>query len=169
MRTFPTSLRLSRGRVLASIALATTIVIGTAGIGQAAPGRAPMTQVSIVLKWVTQAQFAGYFVAQKKGYYANEGLDVTIIPGGPNVLPEELVEKGTATFGLDWLPSLLAQRESGNDLVNIAQFYQTTGMRLIAFKSTGIRSPKDFKGKKIGVWQFGNQYQFLAWMAKLGY
>jgi NitT/TauT family transport system substrate-binding protein len=169
MRTFPTSLRLSRGRVLASIVLATTIIIGTAGIGQAAHVRAPMTKVSIVLKWVTQAQFAGYFVAQKKGYYANEGLDVTIIPGGPNILPEQLVQKGTATFGLDWLPSLLAQRESGSDLVNIAQFFQTTGMRLITFKTTGIKSPKDFKGKKIGVWQFGNQYQFLAWMAKLGY
>jgi NitT/TauT family transport system substrate-binding protein len=84
-------------------------------------------------------------------------------------VPEQVVENGGATFGLDWLPSLLAQRDHGQDLVNIAQIYQTTGMRLITFKSSGITGTADFKGKKIGVWFSGNQYQFLAWMAKLHY
>jgi NitT/TauT family transport system substrate-binding protein len=128
-----------------------------------------MTKVTLVLKWVPQAQFAGYYVALKKGYYAREGLDVTIQPGGPDIVPEQVVESGSANFGLDWLPSLLAQREHGQNLVNIAQLFQTTGMRLIAYKSAGIKSPADFKGKKIGVWFSGNQYQFLAWMAKLGF
>ena len=159
--------RLAAGVVLVSSMLASTADVGVAA--QPAGHTRAMTKVSIVLKWVTQAQFAGYFVALKKGYYAKEGLDVTIQPGGPDILPEQVVEKGTATFGLDWLPSLLIQREHGQDLVNIAQFYQTTGMRLITYKTSGIKSPKDFKGKKIGVWQFGTKYQFLAWMAKLGY
>jgi NitT/TauT family transport system substrate-binding protein len=137
--------------------------------GHAALHAASMTKVTLVLKWVPQAQFAGYYVALKKGYYAKEGLDLTIQPGGPDIVPEQVVEHGSADFGLDWLPSLLAQREHGQDLVNIAQIFQTTGMRLITFKSTGITSTSQFKGKKIGVWYAGNQYQFLAWMAKLGY
>jgi NitT/TauT family transport system substrate-binding protein len=141
---------------------------GRAAAQRAAHARA-MTRVTLVLKWVPQAQFAGYYVALKKGYYANEGLDVRIQPGGPDIVPESVVENGGATFGLDWLPSLLTQRDHGQDLVNVAQIFQTTGMRLIAFKSSGIKSPADFRGKKIGVWYSGNQYQFLAWMAKLGY
>lgn len=168
------SRRLFKGpaRLALSACLAASLLAGGLAYSRAAsPAARPraMTKVSLVLKWVPQAQFAGYYVALNKGYYAREGLDLTIQPGGPNVLPEQVVESGTATFGLDWLPSLLAQREHGQDLVNIGQIYQTTGMRLITYKTTGITSPADFKGKKIGVWQFGNQYQFLAWMTKLGY
>ncbi len=159
------------GRVAASLCAVAGVLLCTVGVGQAAQPAAharTLTKVSLVLKWVPQAQFAGYFVALKKGYYAQQGLDVTIQPGGPDIVPEQVVESGQANFGLDWLPSLLAQRDHGQNLVNIAQIYQTTGMRLITFKSTGITSVQQFKGKKIGVWFSGNQYQFLAWMAKVG-
>ena len=157
-------------RAAVSLAAVACVLVSSVGVGHAAQPAAhtrAMTKVSLVLKWVPQAQFAGYFVALKKGYFAKEGLDVTIQPGGPDIVPEQVVESGQATFGLDWLPSLLAQRDHGQDLVNIAQIYQTTGMRLIAFKSSHITSVQDFKGKKIGVWFSGNQYQFLAWMAKV--
>lgn len=158
-------------RLALSLGLVGSLLIATAGSGQAARPAAhnrALTKVTIVLKWVPQAQFAGYYVALQKGYYKQFGLDVTIQPGGPDIVPEQVVESGQAQFGLDWLPSLLAQRDHGQDLVNIAQVFQTTGMRLIAFKSSGITSVQDFKGKKIGVWFAGNQYQFLAWMAKVG-
>lgn len=166
----PSSRTRPLGRVAASLCAVACVLIATMGVGHAAqPSAHPrtLTKVSLVLKWVPQAQFAGYFVAVKKGYYAKEGLDVTIQPGGPDIVPEQVVESGQSDFGLDWLPSLLAQRDHGQDLVNIAQIYQTTGMRLIAFKTSGIKSVADFKGKKIGVWFSGNQYQFLAWMAKV--
>lgn len=158
-------------RLALSLCVVASILVSTAGIGHAARPAAhtrALTKVTLVLKWVPQAQFAGYYVALEKGYYRQQGLDVTIQPGGPNIVPEQVVENGAADFGLDWLPSLLIQRDHGQNIVNIAQLFQTTGMRLLAFKSSGIKSPMDFKGKKIGVWYGGNQYQFLAWMAKVG-
>lgn len=136
----------------------------------ASPSRQParaLTPVTLVLKWLPQAQFAGYYVALKKGFYAEEGLNVTILPGGPDVVPEQAVNAGTAQFGTGWLPALLAARDQGAPLVNIAQIFQTTGMRLLAFKSEHLTSPHDFSGKRVGVWFSGNQYQFLAWMNKL--
>lgn len=162
----------SLARIAASLCVVASLLGASAGISQAARSAGhtrALTKVTIVLKWVPQAQFAGYFVALQKGYYKQFGLDVTIQPGGPDIVPEQVVANGAATFGTGWLPALLTQRDHGQDLVNIAQIFQTTGMRLIAFKSSGITSTKDFKGKKIGVWYSGNQYQFLAWMNKLHY
>ncbi len=150
---------------------ATTMAAGLLG-GNFLPAQAArphgLTHVSLVLKWLPQAQFAGYYDALKKGYYAKEGLDLTIQPGGPTIVPEQVVANGGADFGIDWLPSLLAEREHGENLVNIAQIYQTTGMRLISYKSANITSFADLKGKTVGVWWAGNQYQFLACMNKLG-
>ena len=160
-------MRLTGIRALAALTVVGGLLAGSAHQTLASRPRA-MTSVSLVLKWLPQAQFAGYYVALKKGYYAKEGLDLKIQPGGPTIVPEQVVANGGATFGLDWLPSLLAQREHGEDLVNIAQIFQTTGMRLISFKTAGITKPTDLKGKKVGVWYAGNQYQFLAWMNKLG-
>jgi len=164
------------GRSIRRLALSLCVTAGLLVTAQATAQAAhpsvrsrALTPVALVLKWVPQAQFAGYYVALNKGYYAQMGLDVKVQPGGPDIVPEQVVESGAADFGLDWLPSLLTQRDHGQDLVNIAQIYQTTGMRLVAFKTSGIRSTADFKGKRIGVWYSGNQYQFLAWMAKLGY
>ncbi|HVC83304.1 MAG TPA: ABC transporter substrate-binding protein [Chloroflexota bacterium] len=159
-------------RQIALRALAVATVAGGLVGGSFAPAHAAqprgLTHVSLVLKWLPQAQFAGYYVALKKGYYAKEGLDLTIQPGGPTIVPEQVVANGGADFGIDWLPSLLAEREHGENLVNIAQIYQTTGMRLISFKSQHITRFADLKGKTVGVWWAGNQYQFLACMNKLG-
>ncbi|KAB0676533.1 ABC transporter substrate-binding protein [Aureimonas leprariae] len=120
------------------------------------------------LKWVAQAQFAGYYVAQEKGYYKDADLDVTIKPGGPDVAPEQVIAGGGADVIVDWLPAALAAREKGLPLVNIAQPFAKSGLMLTCRKETGITSPSDFKGKTLGVWFSGNEYPFLAWMAKLG-
>ena len=125
-------------------------------------------KVPIQLKWVTQAQFGVYFVAQDKGYYQAEGLDVTINPGGPDIAPPQVIAGGGADVIIDWMPAALASREKGVALVNIAQIFKKSGMMLTCRKDSGIKSPADFRGKTLGVWFYGNEYPFLSWMSKLG-
>jgi NitT/TauT family transport system substrate-binding protein len=124
-------------------------------------------KITLQLKWVTQAQFAGYYVAKDKGFYEAEGLDVDIKPGGPDIAPAQVLAGGGADVIVDWMPSALATREKGVPLVNIAQPFKSSGMMLTCLKETGITKPEDFKGKTLGVWFFGNEYPFLSWMAHL--
>ncbi len=125
-------------------------------------------EVTLQLKWVTQAQFAGYYVALEKGFYEEEGLDVTIKPGGPDVAPVQVLMGGGADVMIDWMPSALAAREKGSPVVNIAQPFKRSGMMLTCRADSGIKTPADFPGHTLGVWFFGNEYPFLAWMNKLG-
>ena len=125
-------------------------------------------EVRLQLQWVTQAQFAGYYVALDKGYYDAEDLDVTILPGGPDIAPPQVLAGGGADAMLNWMPSALAARERGLPVVNIAQPFNSSGLMLTCWKDTGITSPADFKGKTIGVWFFGNEYPFLSWMSQEG-
>ena len=124
--------------------------------------------VTLQLKWVTQAQFAGYYVALDNGFYADEGLNVTIKPGGPDIAPAQVIAGGGADVVLDWMPSALASREKGLNVVNIAQPFASSGMMLTCRKDSGIATPADFAGKTLGVWFFGNEYPFLSWMSQLG-
>lgn len=135
---------------------------GMGGVAQAAD------DVTIQLKWVTQAQFAGYYVAQDKGFYKEADLNVTIKPGGPDIAPPQVIAGGGADVVVDWMPSALASREKGVALVNIAQPFKRSGMMLTCRKDSGITSPEDFKGRTLGVWFFGNEYPFLSWMSALG-
>jgi NitT/TauT family transport system substrate-binding protein len=125
-------------------------------------------KVTLQLKWVAQAQFAGYFVAKDKGYYEAEGLDVEIKPGGPDIAPEQVIAGGGADVIVDWAGGALAAREKGVGLVNIAQPFKKAGMELVCPKDGPVQSEKDFKGHTLGVWFFGNEYPFYAWMNKLG-
>jgi NitT/TauT family transport system substrate-binding protein len=125
-------------------------------------------EVRLQLQWVTQAQFAGYYVALDKGYYDSEDLNVSILPGGPDIAPPQVLAGGGADAMLNWMPSALAARERGLPVVNIAQPFKTSGLMLTCWKDTGITSPADFKGKTIGVWFFGNEYPFLSWMSQEG-
>ncbi len=124
-------------------------------------------QVTLQLKWVTQAQFAGYFVAKDKGFYTDENLDVTIKPGGPDVAPPQVIAGGGADVIIDWMPSALASREKGLPLVNIAQPFKRSGMMLTCRKDSGVKTPQDFPGRTLGVWFYGNEYPFLSWMGRL--
>ena len=123
--------------------------------------RAP-DRVQVQLKWVTQAQFVGYDAAKAKGFYAAEHLDVAIRPGGPDIVPEQVVAAGGAELGLGWLPGLLAAREQGAPLVNIAPVFAYSGMRQLAFKTSGIRGVADLRGRKVAVWFAGNEFPLLA-------
>lgn len=147
-----------------------TIGVAAAGlwVGMAATAALAADEVTLQLKWVTQAQFAGYYVAEDMGFYDEEGLDVTIKPGGPDIAPPQVIAGGGADVMVDWMPAALASREKGLALVNIAQPFKSSGMMLTCRKDTGITSPEDFRGKTLGVWFFGNEYPFLSWMSQLG-
>jgi NitT/TauT family transport system substrate-binding protein len=150
-------------RLLAAFALAAALWVSTA-VAQAGPDK-----VRLQIKWVPQAQFAGYFVALDKGYYADENLDVTIVPGGPDIIPEQQVTNGQAEFGVDWVASFLAFRDKGLPIIDIAQVYQSSGLTLVSKKSANINSAQDLKGRSVGVWYGGNEFEFLALMDKLHY
>src|SRR6185437_12213555 len=146
---------------LLSIAVIGAVLAGTVS-AQAAD------KVTLELKWVTQAQFAGYYVAKAKGYYSDAGLDVTINPSGTDVTPVQTLAAGGADVIIDWLADALSAREKGVQLVNIAQPYKNSGLWMTCRKDMGVTSTADFKGKTLGVWFGGNEYPFYAWMAKLG-
>ncbi len=124
--------------------------------------------VTLQLKWVTQAQFAGYYVALDQGFYDEEDLNVKILAGGPDIAPGQVLAGGGADVMIDWLPSALAAREKGLPIVNIAQPFKSSGLMLTCWKDTGITGPQDFRGKTIGVWFYGNEYPFLSWMSQEG-
>jgi NitT/TauT family transport system substrate-binding protein len=124
--------------------------------------------VTLQLKWVTQAQFAGYYVALDKGFYSEEDLNVMIKPGGPDIAPTQVLAGGGADVTVDWMPSALAAREKGLPMVNIAQPFKSSGMMLTCRKDAGVETTADFADKTLGVWFFGNEFPFLSWMSKLG-
>ncbi len=173
--------RLSKGAVLLAVAglavaacgsdkaatPATTPTSGVAAAGcDASKAPATLTKVKLQLQWFTQAQFAGYFAALDQGCYAAEGLDVEIIEGGVEIVPQKQLADGQVDFALSWVPKALASREAGADIVDIAQIYQRSGTLQVSFKDKGIKTAAGFKGKKIGNWGFGNEYEIFAALSK---
>ena len=144
-------------------------LLAATAIACGATAASAQDKLTLQLKWVTQAQFAGYYVAKDKGFYKDAGLDVTVKAGGPDINPSQVIAGGGADVIVDWMPSALATREKGVPLVNIAQVFKRSGMMLTCRKDSGIKTPKDFKGRTLGVWFYGNEYPFLSWMDKLGY
>lgn len=124
--------------------------------------------VNFQSKWFPQAQFAGYFVAQDKGFYAEEGLEVTVLDGG-NVNPTVAVASGNADFGTDWVANILTQRDQGLEVVILAQVYQTSGYRLVALGNSGIEEIADLAGRRVGVWGFGNEFAAEAVFSAAGF
>lgn len=174
-----TAALLVAGLILSACAAPSATPAGTAGAEatQAAPAEgdqsastecAAKDPVTLQLKWVAQAQFAGYYAAQAEGYYDDECIAITINPGGPDIVPEQVVAGGQAQFGINFVPSLLSAREQGTSLVNVAQVFERSAMREISWKDTGITGPADLKGKKVAVWFGGNEFELLATLAKYG-
>src|SRR3954465_8058930 len=153
----------------AALALAcVAVAVFGAMAATASPKQQKLTKVTLQLKWVTQSQFAGYYAALEKGYYKAAGLDVTLKQGGPAIIPEQVVASGQAEFGIDWLPSLLSARDKGTDLVNIAQVFTRSGMTQLTWKSSGVKSIPQMKGKKVANWLGGNEFELFAALTKAG-
>jgi NitT/TauT family transport system substrate-binding protein len=155
------------GGVLALV-LAAFVVVGCGGGDDDSTAGGDLTPVTLQSKWVTQAQFAGYYAALEEGFYEDEGLDVTIRPGGPDIVPEQVVLGGQAEFGIDWLDNLLATRDQGQNIVNIAQVFTRSGMTEVTWKDTGLDAITDLEGKKVGVWLGGNEHKLFAALTKNG-
>lgn len=124
--------------------------------------------VSLQLQWVAQSQFAGYYAAVAQGFYEDEGLDVTILEGAVEIVPQQVVASGDAEFGIAWVPKVMESRAAGADLVNIAQIFQRSGTLQVSFVDTGIESVEDFEGMRIGSWGFGNEHELFAAMRAAG-
>ena len=158
--------------LLPVLAIAAAMVLAGCGGGDDDDGEATpaedLTPVTLQSKWVVQAQFAGFYAADDQGFYEDEGLDVTIRAGGPDIVPEQVVLGGQAEFGINWLDSLLATRDQGQDIVNIAQVFARSGMTEVTWKDTGLDSIASLEGKKVGVWLGGNEHKLFAALTKNG-
>lgn len=136
--------------------------------GAAGAECAELTPVSLQLQWVAQSQFAGYYAAKDQGIYEANCLDVTILEGAVEIVPQQVVASGEAEFGISWVPKMLASREAGADLVNIAQVFQRSGTLEVSWADSGISEPADWAGKRVGTWGFGNEWELFAALRQAG-
>jgi len=139
---------------------------GSTGGGGAAGGGggncSTTDEVKLQLQWFIQAQFAGYYAAQDQGFYADQCLDVSIVEGGVDIVPQQQLADGAVDFAIAWVPKALATREAGANIVDIAQVFQRSGTLQVSFADKGITTPSDFAGKTVGNWGFGNEYEIFA-------
>jgi len=157
---------------LAALAAAVTLVAAACGgdddAGLGTGECDAVDSVRVQLQWVAQAQFAGYFVANDKGFYADECLDVEILEGAVEIVPQTVLATGGAEFGLAWVPKAVVSREQGADIVNIAQVFERSGTLEVSFKDSGITTPEDWAGKTVGNWGFGNEFELTAAIEQFG-
>src|SRR6476620_9027247 len=160
--------RMKHRWVVGIAVLACLVVAGGAAARTQLATSTKATKVTLQLKWVTQAQFAGYYAAKAKGYYSQAGLDVGLKVGGPTITPEQVVLGKQAEFGIDWTPSMLSFRDSGKKIMSIAQVFSRSGMTELTWKDSGITTIGKMRGKKVGVWCCGNEPELYAALTKNG-
>ena len=138
---------------------------------EAAPTEEACTElmpVNLQLQWFVQAQFGGYYAAKDKGFYEEQCLDVTILEGGVDIVPQTQLAQGAADYAIAWVPKALASREQGAGIVDVAQVFQRSGTLQVSWADSGISTPADLKGKKVGNWGFGNEYELFAGLTQAG-
>ena len=141
---------------------------GGAGASAAPASCGTPTKVKLQLQWVAQSQFAGYYAAKDQGLWAKECLDVTIVEGGVDIVPQTQLATGAVDFAIAWVPKALASREQGAKITDIGQIYQRSGTLQVSWKDSGITAAADLKGKKVGNWGFGNEFELFAGLQKAG-
>jgi NitT/TauT family transport system substrate-binding protein len=122
------------------------------------------TPITLQLQWVAQAQFAGYYAAVDQGYYEDEGLDVTIVEGGPDIVPQDVLAAGDVDYAISWVPKVLGSIEQGANITDVAQIFERSATTQISFKDKGIETAADLTGKNVGSWGFGNEWELFAGM-----
>ncbi len=168
----------TNGRVAAMAAVAALTVTACGG-GDDAPaadasgaaggdGTGELTPVSLQLQWFAQAQFAGYYAALEEGFYTEEGLDVEILEGAVDIVPQQVVATGGADFGIAWVPKALVSNTEDAGLVNVGQVYQRSGTLMVSWADEGIDAPQDWTGRTVGNWGFGNEYELTAAIEQAG-
>ncbi len=155
----------------ATAVVATAAACGTDSATQPAAGSSatgPLTSVSLQLQWFAQAQFAGYYAAVDQGYYQAAGLDVKIVEGSADIVPQDVLSAGDVDYAISWVPKVLGSIEKGAKITNVAQIFERSATTQISMKDQGITSPAQFTGKNIGSWGFGNEWELFAGMQKAG-
>ncbi|MCC7359677.1 MAG: ABC transporter substrate-binding protein [Anaerolineales bacterium] len=147
---------------------AATSAAATAAAAQGSNNTGELIPVRLQLQWVVQSQFAGYFAAVDQGFYEDEGLDVTILQGAVDIVPQQVLASGQAEFAIAWVPKALVSRQEGADIVDVGQVFQRSGTLEVSWADSGITKPEDWRGKKVGTWGFGNEFELLAAMTKVG-
>jgi NitT/TauT family transport system substrate-binding protein len=157
------------------MAIAAASVLVVTGCGSAdldetpAPGASgALTPVKLQLQWFYQSQFAGYIAAVDQGFYKEQGLDVQLLEGGVDIVPQTVLAQGKADYAVAWVPKALASREQGAEITDVGQIFGRSGTYQVAWKDSGVTGPADFRGKKIGNWGFGNEFELFAGMTKAG-
>jgi len=145
---------------------AATTTAASGGSGTTAS--APLKKVKLQLQWFTQAQFAGYFAAVDQGFYKDAGLDVQILEGGTDIVPQTVLAQGNADYAIAWVPKALQSREQGAGITDVGQVFQRSGTLQVSFKDKDITTAAALKGKKVGNWGFGNEFELFAGMTKAG-
>ena len=155
---------------IGAIAAVSALILGgcSSTTPSASSSATALTKVTLQLQWVAQAQFAGYYAAAAEGFYKKEGLDVTIKQAGTDTVPINSVAKGDADYAISWVPKVLGSIEQGVNVTDVAQIFERSGTTQISFKDKGITTPADLKGKKVGSWGYGNQWELFAGMQKAG-
>ncbi|MET0447609.1 MAG: ABC transporter substrate-binding protein [Aeromicrobium sp.] len=161
------------GAVAATVAAAALVLSACGGGGSDSDGGGDeasggLTKVKLQLQWVPQAQFAGYYAAVDQGYYEDEGLDVEIVPGGADIVPQDVLSAGDVDYAISWVPKVLGSIEKGAKITDVAQIFERSATTQISFKDKGITEPAQFDGKKVGSWGFGNEWELFAGMQKAG-
>jgi NitT/TauT family transport system substrate-binding protein len=157
------------GALAATIALVLAVVLAACGSDDKSPdstGSKDLTPIKLQLQWYAQAQFAGYYAAVDKGYYEDEGLDVSIVEGSADIVPIDVLTAGDVDYAISWVPKVLGSIELGAGVTDVAQIFERSATTQISFKDKGITSPADFKGKKVGSWGYGNEWELFAGMQK---
>ncbi|MEU7906832.1 ABC transporter substrate-binding protein [Actinoplanes sp. NPDC049118] len=162
-----------RFRLLSAAALASVLVVSGCGTADTPSTPAPgasgaLTPIKLQLQWFYQAQFAGYIAAVDRGFYSEQGLNVQLLEGGVDIVPQTVLAQGKADYAVAWVPKALASREQGAAITDVGQIFARSGTYQVAFKDSGITGPEDFKGKKVGNWGFGNEFELFAGMTKAG-
>lgn len=153
--------------VLAAAALGLAALTGCSASdsGTTADG---LTKIKLQLQWFKQGQFAGYLAAVDQGFYKEQGLDVEILDGGTDIVPQTVLAQGQADYAIAWVPKALASREAGAGITDVAQIFQRSGTKQVSFKSANINGAADLRGKKVGNWGYGNEFELFAGMTKAG-
>ena len=160
-----------RGATVAALAAAGLLLAGCSTTDTAAAGgggEGDLTPVTLQLQWLTQAQFAGYYAAVAEGYYADEGLDVEIVPSGGDIVPQDALAAGEVDYAIAWVPKVLGSIEQGAQITNVAQVFERSATLQVAFADSGIETVADLEGKKIGSWGYGNEWELFAGLNQAG-
>jgi len=159
--------RLRTGLLAGAVALS-LIAAACGDDDDSSSGGGGNTPVKLQLQWVYQSQFAGYLAALDQGYFKEEGLDVTLLEGAVDIVPQTVLAQGNADFAIAWVPKALQSREQGAAITDIGQIFQRSGTLQVSKADKPVPDPAALKGKNVGNWGFGNEYELFAGMTKAG-